>query len=215
MEITKELLLNPKISLFLKVKIILFAPVKKVPMSHFVMAAINNKEYIMITIFVASLNENMKLAQTLQTQLKALDQKSQIINLVKLQLPMYDSYKEEHDGIPPKINELIQTMENSSGYIFVSPEYNFSIPPVLSNTVAWISRVGDDFRKVFTLKTIQLATHSGGGGNDVTNAMRTQFTKLGSLVMPREIITTYSNPLDENSSERILQQFILLLNKEK
>ncbi len=93
-----------------------------------------------------------------------------------------------------KIESLIEDMKNASAYVFISPEYNFSLPPVLVNTVAWISRVGDDFRDVFTLKPIQLATHSGSGGSDVSNAMRNQFTKLGSLVMPREIITTYQSP---------------------
>ncbi len=56
----------------------------------------------MYLIFVASLNENMKLANTLQGQLKELGKESQIINLVDLDLPMYDSFKEEHDGIPKK-----------------------------------------------------------------------------------------------------------------
>lgn len=162
----------------------------------------------MYLIFVASLNENMKLANTLQDQLIELGKESQIINLVDLDLPMYDSFKEEHDGIPKKIGTLIEDMKNASAYVFVSPEYNFSLPPVLVNTVAWISRVGDDFREVFTLKPIQLATHSGGGGSDVSNAMRSQFSKLGSLVMPREIITTYQTPLREDSSKRILEQFV-------
>ena len=162
----------------------------------------------MYLIFVASLNENMKLANTLQEQLKELGKESKIINLVDLNLPMYDSFKEENDGIPEKINELIEEMKAADGYAFVSPEYNFSLPPVLVNAVAWISRVGDDFREVFTLKVIQLATHSGGGGSDVINAMRTQFTKLGSLVMPREIITTYQSPLRVDSSKRILEQFV-------
>jgi len=162
----------------------------------------------MILIFVASLNENMKLANILKEQLNSFDKQSEIINLVDLNLPMYDSYKEEHDGIPPKVNELIEKMKKADGYIFVSPEYNYSLPPVLVNTVAWVSRVGDDFRELFTLKTIQLATHSGGGGTDVMNAMRAQFTKLGSIVMPREIITTYQTPLRTDSSERILKQFV-------
>lgn len=161
----------------------------------------------MYLIFVASLNENMKLANILKEQLKTLGSDSKIINLVDLNLPMYDSFKENHDGIPPKILELIEEMKLVNGYIFVSPEYNYSLPPVLVNTIAWISRVGDDFRELFTLKTIQLATHSGGGGSDVMNAMRAQFTKLGSIVMPREIITTYQTPLRTHSSERILKQF--------
>ena len=162
----------------------------------------------MTLIFVASLNENMKLAGVLKRQLESLGKKSKIINLVDLELPMYDSYKEEHDGIPAKINDLIDEMKKADAYVFVSPEYNFSLPPVLVNAIAWVSRVGEDFREVFTLKTIQLATHSGGGGSDVSNAMRTQFTKLGSIVMPREIITTYKSPLKEDSSERILKQFV-------
>lgn len=162
----------------------------------------------MYLIFVASLNENMKLADVVKKQLTELNKDSEIINLVDLNLPMYDSYKEEHDGIPKTVDEIISKMQQADGYIFVSPEYNFSLPPVLVNFIAWISRVGDDFRELFTLKTIQLATHSGGGGQDVSNAMRNQFTRLGSIVMPREIITTYQNPLREDSSKRILEQFV-------
>lgn len=162
----------------------------------------------MYLIFVASLNENIKLANTLQKQLKDEGKESQIINLVDLNLPMYDSFKEENDGIPAEVNSLIEQMKQASGYIFVSPEYNFSLPPVLVNMVAWVSRVGDDFRELFALKIIQLATHSGGGGQDVINTMRNQFTRLGSIVMPREILTTYQNPLREDSSLKILKQFI-------
>jgi len=43
------------------------------------------------------------------------------------------------------------------------------------------------------------------------NAMRAQFTKLGSIVMPREIITTYEKPLRDESSKRILEQFISII----
>ena len=165
----------------------------------------------MILIFVSSLNENMRLANNLQSQLEELGKKSEIINLVDLNLPMYDSLKEERDGIPKEVHNLIKKMEGASGYLFVTPEYNFSLPPVLVNTVAWVSRVGDDFRELFTLKTIQLATHSGGGGTNVISAMRSQFTRLGSIVMPREIITTYQNPLRPDSSKNILNQFIIFL----
>ena len=90
----------------------------------------------MILIFVASLNENMKLAKTLKEQLESLEQRSEIINLVELELPMYDSLKEEKDGIPRKINFLIEQMNQAQGYVFVTPEYNFSLPPVLVNTIA-------------------------------------------------------------------------------
>lgn len=161
----------------------------------------------MFLIFVASLNENMKLARKVQTQLSEQGKESEIINLVELNLPMYDSYKEQNDGIPNTIDSLIKKMQESEGYVFISPEYNFSLPPVLVNFVAWISRVGDDFRELFSMKKVQLATHSGSFGSNVTSCMRSQFTKLGAVVMPREIIITYQNALNEESSKRILSTF--------
>ena len=161
----------------------------------------------MILIFVASLNENMKLAKNLQEQLKNENLNSEIINLVELNLPMYDTLKEQNDGIPTKINELSEKMNKAEGFIFISPEYNFSLPPVLVNTIAWLSRIGDDFRALFTLKKIQLATHSGSGGQDALNAMRTQFTRLNAIVLPREILTTYTKALNLESSQRIISQF--------
>jgi len=166
----------------------------------------------MTLIFVASLNENMVLANTLQAQLKALGEESKLINLVHLQLAMYDTDKEQKEGIPEAVTQLIGEMENASGYLVVSPEYNYSIPPVLSNFVAWCSRAGDDFRKVFSHKVMQLATHSGSGGGDLMLAMRIQFGKLGALIMPREIMTTNEKALNKESSQKILQDFLKVRN---
>ncbi|PLY10891.1 MAG: NADPH-dependent oxidoreductase [Arcobacter sp.] len=167
----------------------------------------------MILIFVASLNENMKLAKILQEQLKEKNKTSEIINLVELELPMYDTLKEQNDGIPQKALDIANKMKKADAYVFVSPEYNFSLPPSLVNMIAWISRIGDDFRALFSLKKIQLATHSGSNGIDVSNAMRNQFTRLGSIVMPREIITTYTKSLDKESSKKILEQFVQIIKE--
>lgn len=162
----------------------------------------------MTLIFVASLNENMKLANTIKSKLDKQNIESKIINLVDLNLPMYDTFKEQNDGIPQTALDLAKQMEEATAYIFISPEYNFGVPPVLVNTIAWISRIGDNFRKLFTMKKIQLATHSGSNGQDLLNSLRSQFTRLGAVVMPREIITTYEKKCNEDSLERILQQYI-------
>lgn len=167
----------------------------------------------MYLLLVASLNENMKLAQRIEKSLETLGVKSQTINLVDLNITLYDSSKEENDGIPSKITELSNTMKNATGYIVVSPEYNYSIPPSLSNVIAWLSRSGENFRELFTLKYVQLATHSGITGNDVCNAMRLQFSKLGAIVAPREILSTPNKKIEEESLQRILSQFVGILQK--
>lgn len=162
----------------------------------------------MYTILVASLNENMNLARKIRQTLEAMHLKSEIINVVDLNVTMYDTDKEAAQGIPSAVLTLSETMKKATGYIIVAPEYNYSIPPVLTNIIAWLSRSGESFRELFALKYVQLATHSGSGGNDVCNAMRTQFSKLGAIVAPREIIATYDTPIEEESLRRILSQFV-------
>lgn len=167
----------------------------------------------MYAILVASLNENMTLAKRIQKNLETQNIASTIINLVDLNVTLYDSSKEANEGIPSAILELSNTLKSASGYIVVSPEYNYSTPPVLTNVIAWLSRSGENFREVFGVKYIQLATHSGSGGNDVCNAMRLQFSKLGAIVAPREIITTYEKEIEEGSLGRILSQFVAISKK--
>ncbi len=162
----------------------------------------------MYLLFVASLNENMNLAKRIEQSLETMGVKSEIINLVDLDITLYDTSKELNEGIPSKIMELSNIMKNATGYIVVAPEYNFSIPPSLTNVIAWLSRCGESFRELFALKYIQLATHSGNGGNDVCNAMRMQFSKLGAIVAPREIVTTYEKGIEEDSLGKILSQFV-------
>ncbi|MDF1878121.1 NAD(P)H-dependent oxidoreductase [Sulfurimonas sp. SAG-AH-194-C20] len=159
-------------------------------------------------IIVASSEQNMKLGNSIREHLEILEKTSKIIDIVSLDLPMYTSQKEDKDGIPKVISSLVEEMKSAKAYIFVAPEYNYTIPPSLTNFVAWVSRVGDDFRVLFSEKAILNATFSGGGGADVLNAMRVQFTKLGAMVMPREVLANYAKPLNTESLEKTLLQLI-------
>lgn len=161
----------------------------------------------MVLIFVSSLNENLKLANSIKTYLNSKNIEAAIINLVDLNLPLYNSKIEETSGIPNEVLKLVSLMKNSSSYIFVNPEYNSCLTPVLVNTIAWVSRVGDDFRELFSLKKIQLATFSNVRGYDMLNALRIQLSRMGSIVMPREIIVTTKNELNVKSMEKILDTF--------
>jgi NAD(P)H-dependent FMN reductase len=75
---------------------------------------------------------------------------------------------------------LADRLKNAKGFVVVAFECNYQIPPVLTNVIAWISRIGDYFRAIFSEKPALIATHSGGGGTAVLNAMRTIYkTRLG------------------------------------
>lgn len=159
-------------------------------------------------IIIASVNENMKLAHTIQTELDSLNKSSEILDLIALNLPMYSSITENTDGIPDTIEAIVSKMKTAKAYIIVAPEYNYSLPPSLSNFIAWVSRVGDDFRVLFNEKPTLIATFSGGGGEDVLNAMRVQFTKLGALVIPRQVLANYKQKLNKERLIKTLSQLI-------
>jgi len=161
-----------------------------------------------IAILVASVNKNMELALNIQKVVTELEAKSEVINLVALDLPMYTSIIEDEKGIPKEINDLATRLQTFDAFIIVSPEYNGSTPPVLNNAIAWVSRVGDDFRAIFNQKFVAIATHSGGGGIRGNDAVRAIFAYIGSNVLSREIINNYSKPYKKDTVESIVKELI-------
>ncbi len=162
----------------------------------------------MYMIFVASLNENVKLANTLKEQMEQAGVEVKLVNIAQEDFPMYTSLEEEKRGVPERIRQIVEEMKTAEGYMFLAPEYNYAPPPVLISFINWVTRSYEDYREAFKEKKVQLATHSGGGGEDVMNVLRLQFNKLGAKVMPWEIMTNYKTPLNKESSKEILRQFI-------
>ncbi|MBL4730383.1 MAG: NAD(P)H-dependent oxidoreductase [Sulfurimonas sp.] len=161
-----------------------------------------------IAVLVSSVVKNLELAQKLNTLALSLGHKSEIINLVELNLPLYTSIIEERDGVPQKVHDLQAYLLEFDAFIVVAPEYNGGVPPVLNNVIAWISRVSDDFRVVFEQKFVALATHSGGQGAYVIDSMRLMFSYLGANILSRHIITNYSKPYNEKTAKSIIEELI-------
>ncbi|MEE2904258.1 MAG: NAD(P)H-dependent oxidoreductase [Myxococcota bacterium] len=163
----------------------------------------------MILIVAASNGHNLDLAKQLQQQSRDMGFESEILDLTKVELPVYSPVKEA-EGLPVAVEELHTRFREASGFFFCAPEYNGLIPPVLNNTIAWLSVQGKDFRALFNGKPLGLATHSGGGGQKVLTAMRIQMSHLGCNVIGREILTNKNKSLNLKSSESILRQITAL-----
>jgi len=161
-----------------------------------------------IGILVASVNKNMELAHNIQEVVTELGHESDIINLVALDLPMYTSIIENEKGIPSEVHNLAKHLQTFDSLIVVSPEYNGSMPPVLNNAIAWVSRVGDNFRAIFNQKFVALATHSGGGGLKGNDAVRAMFSYIGANVLSHEIINNYSKKYKRETVVGIVKELI-------
>ena len=161
-----------------------------------------------IGILVASVNKNMELALNIQEVVIELEAKSEVINLVALNLPMYTSILEDEKGIPTEVTDLAAKLLSFDAFIIVSPEYNGSTPPVLNNAIAWVSRVGDDFRGIFNQKFVAIASHSGGGGMRGNDAVRGIFSYVGANVLSREILTNFGKAYKKEVAVGIVKELL-------
>ena len=130
-----------------------------------------------------------------------------IINLESYNLPLYTPNAE----LDTDVNKITDALISSDGYIVCAPEYNGSIPPIVTNAIAWISVSTDEWRDAFCNRFALLASSSGGSGDKYLLAMKTQLEHLGSIVMPRAIMTSASSPLNPDSARKIISRFISYL----
>jgi NAD(P)H-dependent FMN reductase len=65
------------------------------------------------------------------------------ISLVDFPLPIYDGDLQAKSGVPKHAINLKRMIGAHHGVLFVSPEYNASVPPLLKNAIDWVSRVQD------------------------------------------------------------------------
>src|SRR5690606_38832307 len=63
------------------------------------------------------------------------------ISLADYPLPIYDGDLEATSGVPDNALKLKRQIGRHQGVVIVSPEYNSSIPPLVKNTIDWVTRV--------------------------------------------------------------------------
>jgi NAD(P)H-dependent FMN reductase len=160
-------------------------------------------------IITASSGKNLELAHLIENEIKVQAASCQILDLCGLNLPLFHPEVKEQ-GAGPGFEELVQALRQHKGLFVCAPEYNGSIPPTLVNAIAWLSVATEDFRELFNLRPIALASHSGGGGSKLLLAMRQQFSHLGSTVLGRELLTTFQKPANPETIEAMVKALVEL-----
>lgn len=160
-----------------------------------------------IIIVSATSGTNLALAKDILEIVTAEGESGTIINLEDYNLPLYTSSTE----LDIDVNKIKDALISSDGYIVCAPEYNGSIPPIVTNTLAWISVSTDGWRDAFNNRFALIASSSGGSGDKYLLAMKAQLEHLGSIVMPRAIMTSASSPLNPDSARKIISRFISYL----
>jgi chromate reductase len=111
--------------------------------------------------------------------------------------PLYDYDAQQEKGIPPAVTAMAEAIRAADGVIFVTPEYNHSVPGVLKNAIDWLSRLPD---QPFAGKpvAIQSASPSLFGGLRAQLHLRHIFVFLDAraLNMPEVIIPQVNLKID-------------------
>ena len=159
----------------------------------------------MILVCAASNGKNLELAKQIRLRADSLGLETEILDLTQMLLPLFTPQVKEA-GMPTQLQDIKQRFSRAGAMFICAPEYNGSIPPVLSNCIAWLSVDGKDFRTLFNGKPLGIATHSGGAGQKVLTSMRIQFSHLGANVIGREILTNSKKAMNQDSVDSILKQ---------
>ena len=121
-----------------------------------------------ILVFAGSVRSGAYSGRTADAALKALAlQGAEVtrISLIDYQLPLYDHDLEREKGIPEPAMKLARLITDHDGVVMATPEYNGSVPPLLKNTIDWLSRVRHDGTKALQPlagKVAAICSSSGG-----------------------------------------------------
>ena len=94
----------------------------------------------------------------------------------------------------PAVAAFIAQLRAADGLIFVTPEYNYSVPGVLKNAIDWASRPG--YASVFVDKPGAVVTVSGGARGGVRAQAHLKYILHGMLAQvhaSKEIVVPMAN----------------------
>ncbi len=132
------------------------------------------------------------------------------------EIPMYNTDVEK-TGVPRVVEELKDKIRSADGLLIATPEYNYSIPGVLKNTIDWASRTPKD--TPLHLKPVAMMGGSGG----ISGTIRAQghlrqmlaHSNMLDLKKPEVLVTKIQEKFDENgvlTDEALKQHLIRFTN---
>ena len=146
------------------------------------------------------------------------------LSLGDFPLPIYDGDLQAKSGVPKNAVDLKRMMAGHHGILIVTPEYNASVPPLVKNTIDWLSRVQDPNEargQVFRERpfAIAAASESRLGGTRALAALRLVLSALQATVIPNQLALSFAttayddmdrlkNPADTQALKALVRQLI-------
>lgn len=140
---------------------------------------------------------NRKLIQVAVDATRAAGGDVTLIDLADYPLPLYNGDLEDREGLPGNALRLKALFKDHDALLISSPEYNSSIPPLLKNTLDWVSREwqGESGLVPYQNKVaaILAATPGTFGGMRMLPHLRQILNTLGVLVLPGQFSLAHAD----------------------
>lgn len=126
-----------------------------------------------------------------------------VLDLNDFDVDLFSVDKEEANGIPHKIIELAELIDNSHLLLISLAEHNGSYSAAFKNVYDWLSRIPN--RKTFgTVPIFLMATSPGGrGGASVLETALNRFPREGSKVLDSFSLPNFYDNFKEEITDSI------------
>jgi chromate reductase, NAD(P)H dehydrogenase (quinone) len=140
---------------------------------------------------------NRKLARVAAEAVNGTGGRATLLELADHPLSLYNADLEAAEGLPESALRLKEAFISHAGLLIVSPEYNGSIPPLLKNTLDWVSRPlpHQNGYLPFQGKPAVLMSASPGalGGQRALRHVRDVLIVLRMLVLPETVSLSHAD----------------------
>jgi NAD(P)H-dependent FMN reductase len=146
-----------------------------------------------ILVFAGSIRTGAlsgKLAAAAAKELATADADVTKISLADYPLPIYDGDLEAAKGVPENATKLARLIAANQGIFISTPEYNHSLPPLLVNAIAWVSRLQSTGTLPYRHKAYCLGGSSNGrygGARAVIDLRKVVAVALQGFVIPLRV----------------------------
>jgi len=141
---------------------------------------------------------NARLAATAACELAQAGAEVTRISLADFPLPIYDGDLHPNSGVPKNAINLKRMIGAHHGVLFVTPEYNSSVPALVKNTIDWVTRVQDAHEtrgQVFRERAFAIAAASESrlGGTRSLAALRLILSACHATVIPNQLALSFAS----------------------
>jgi NAD(P)H-dependent FMN reductase len=137
-----------------------------------------------------------------------------LLSLADYPLPLYNGDMEKNEGFPENAKKLARQVQAHQGIFIATPEYNHSLPPLLKNSIDWISRPKLGAEIPLRGRVYGLGSTSDGyigGARALIDLRKVLATAVGALTIAEQISISRAQDAFDDSGQLIAEMPAKLL----